>query len=339
MQSQNLSDKTCRSKRLHVKIHKVVAKCCYMLPRVVEEKTCQVKGRFNGMSDRHTCMILSVISVILYHFSQFHPIKPYQTCWGSCRWNFHANWHLVEFLGLSFETWWKNSKLPEIDRLRQSCHVMPCHAMQSNFRSFPIISNNPIGRDGLTNGHRLQDSSSLSSSLWFPWFPDVFVKCQWFLEDCELHLSDTCSGRGWWGWWGWGYKCTRSTAFNSPVLDHSISAIFQEKLGYNCSISVGNSSKIQLWKVAGCEHDPVSNNITGGPASSTRFCFPYFFDFGVRAKRRSGEAQFQDVELLVINTWHLSSGTVPMQNCQLGCWSWGISPRRIWVAAWWADIL
>ena len=211
--------------------------------------------------------------------------------------------------------------------------------MQSNFRSFPIISNNPIGRDGLTNGHRLQDSSSLSSSLWFPWFPDVFVKCQWFLEDCELHLSDTCSGRGWWGWWGWGYKCTRSTAFNSPVLDHSISAIFQEKLGYNCSISVGNSSKIQLWKVAGCEHDPVSNNITGGPASSTRFCFPYFFDFGVRAKRRSGEAQFQDVELLVINTWHLSSGTVPMQNCQLGCWSWGISPRRIWVAAWWADIL
>ena len=79
----------------------------------------------------------------------------------------------------------KNSKLPEIDRLRQSCHVMPCHAMQSNFRSFPIISNNPIGRNGLTNGHRLQDSSSLSSSLWFPWFPDV---------DCQMPVIS-------WGLW------------------------------------------------------------------------------------------------------------------------------------------
>eukprot|EP00435_Cladocopium_sp_Y103_P061231 s102_g22.t2 len=60
-----------------------------------------------------------------------------------------------------------------------------------------------------------------------------------------------------------------SSSWDSALIVSSIYQILvQEKLGYNSSISIGNISKIQLWKVAGCEHDPVSNNITGGPGTS-----------------------------------------------------------------------
>lgn len=47
-------------------------------------------------------------------------------------------------------------------------------------------------------------------------------------------------------------------------MSGSLATLFQEMLGYNTSSGIGSTSIIQVYKLAGCEHNPVTNEITGG---------------------------------------------------------------------------
>jgi len=60
-----------------------------------------------------------------------------------------------------------------------------------------------------------------------------------------------------------------------------VSSIYQilveEKLGYSVSLGMGSTSKVALWKLAGCDHDPVTNEVTGGCGGTRHYHVTFEF--------------------------------------------------------------